>query len=83
MIRGMWFGYEQACGTGVMSKPLRSVNTLDVRWQAADGVAGCWLLVALLAESDLDAANFRGSNGSHRGTHVGLAGAAVVPGEAF
>jgi len=43
----------------------------------------CWLLVALLAESDLDAANFRGSNGSRWGTHVGLAGAAVVPGEAF
>lgn len=59
------------------------MNTLDVRWQTADGVAGCWLLVALLAESDLDAANFRGSNGSRWGTHVGLAGAAVVPGEAF
>ena len=81
MIRGMSFKYGWVCVTGVMSKRLRSVNTLDIRSQTADGC--CWLLVALLAESDLDAANFRGSNGSRWGTHVGLAGAAVVPGEAF
>jgi len=43
MIREMGVKYEQACVAVVMSKRLRSVNTLDVRWQTAGDVAGCRL----------------------------------------